>query len=264
MKTMFFALMLLSTTLLCFADHCIQPLKYPDQKEVLVQGGVILISEKTNCASIYQTCEEIENRKANFYFEVLNKGEHPINLYFQDLRVTDQAGRPIRIIPKQELIANKKSQANWRLFTSTLCEGIDTINAEEAGRVDYYAHSTTHHRARRSVFGSEGWAQGSVSASTTSTTHGVVYSEALRRQAVREAQEDAHIRNTAILGECAAWESNLRQYYFDSSTIAPNDLYGANIQIDIPRQVEKELEYLVFTVYVGEESHSFCFYCAKH
>lgn len=264
MKSTLFSLLLLSTPFLGFADHCIYPAKYPDQKEVLVQGGIILISEKTNSASIYQTCEAIENRKANFYFEIFNKEERPINFYFQDLQVTDQNGRPIRIVPKQELIANKQSQANWKLFASTLCEGIDTLNAEEAGRIDYYSHSSTRHRSQRSVFGSEGWAQSNTHAATTTTTHGVVYSEALRRQAIREAQEDAHIRNTVILGDAAAWETNLRQNYFDSSTIAPDSIYGANIQIDIPRQIEKELEYLVFTVNVGEEAHSFCFYCSRH
>lgn len=247
----------------CYADRYIVPTKYDYQEEVLIQGASIIVSNKNNTFSMYQTSEEIKDNRANFYFGFSNSTDRPITLYFSNLKVTDQWGRPIRVIHKNEHIDNKKSERNWRIFASALSAGLQSANAQNAGRIDYQTQSSGSFCSNSNSYGSTGWSRQSVNGYGNSYSQGTIHCEALRQQALRQVQEDASNRDHAIQNNYASWEHGLNNFYFDSTTVFPGTLYSANFQIEVPRHLEKELEYLVFTFEIENETHTFCFYCGE-
>lgn len=247
----------------CFADSYIQPTKYDDQEEVLVQGGSMIVSNKMNSVIMYQTSKKTYNRKGNFYFNLLNRTDRPINFYFSNLQVTDQWGRHVKVVHKNTLISNKESEMNWRLFGSAFCTTVDYINAQDAGTSRYYAQNNSSSHSKFKVRGSEGWVDSSASKYSSSTTSGVIYNEGARQQAVRQAGIDASYRDNAIVAKCEDWKHALTNYYFDSTTVFPGSEYGANFQVDIDKDIEKDLQYLLFTYDMDGEQHTFCYYCGN-
>lgn len=258
-----FILCLCLTNNSCFSDRYIVPSKHDYQEEILIQGASVLHSNKLNSVSIYQTCETIQKRRANFYFLLSNNTNSPLNFCVSNLKVTDQYGRPIKLMSKQELLDAKKSQRNWQIFASALCSGLEAINAQNAGRIDYQSHSQNTFNSNYSTYGSSGWSRGSMNEYSTSTTYGTVHCEALRQQALRDAENKAIHRNNSILGTYETWEYGLNHFYFDSTTIFPNTVYAANIQIEVPPHIEKDLQFLVFSFDIENDPHTFYFYCGK-
>lgn len=245
----------------CFADRYLHPVKAEGQEEILVNGASVLLSEKRHKAVMYQASEMVEGRRANFFFAFENMAQRPITLHFCNLTVTDQYGNPIRIVPKQELIADKKSKANWLSFLSVVCTGIESANAQQAGRTDYYSTTSGSGHYNSNSIGSNGWGSSSGSFYGASSTQGVIYSEAERQRALRQVNVDSGNRLDNITQSLEAWEYGLDNFYFDSNTVFPNKVYSANLQIDIPNHLEKQIEYLVFHLNVGDEIHTFYFYC---
>jgi hypothetical protein len=247
----------------CFAERYIVPTKYDYQEEVLIQGASIIVSKKHNTVSMYQTSETIIDNKANFYFSVSNHTNKSINLFFSSLKITDQSGRQIKVVHKNELISNKKSKKNWEIFASALCCGLDSMNAQNAGRIDYQSHTNSNFNSNFNAHGSNGWVAGSVNGYSSSTTHGTIHCEALRQQALAQAQQNASYRNNLIEGSYASWEYGLNNFYFDSTTVFSDLTYSTNFQIEIPSDVEKELQYMMFSFEIENETHTFCFYCGE-
>ena len=248
---------------ICFAERYIQPTKYDYQEEILIQGGSVIASNKINSVLMYQTSETINNRKGNFYFILSNQTDRPINFYISNFRVTDQWGRPIRIVRKKEIIAHKKSSKKWALFASAICTGLESANAQNAGIVNYQSHTNGNFNSNFNAYGSGGWVNGSVSGYNSSTTSGTVQIEALRQQAQRRVQRNAQQRNNTIQANYDDWEYRLYNFYFDSTTILPGNAYATNFQIDVHKNIEKNLQYLLFTYDMGGEEHTFCFYCGQ-
>lgn len=244
-----------------FAERYIQPTKYNDQEEVLVQGGTITISHKNNAVAMFQTSETLKGRRGNFHFVLTNNTDRPINFYFENLRVTDQWGRPVRVVPKQELISDRKSKRNWESFGSALITGMDTINAQSAGDVSYRSHTSGNSYSRINTHGSRGWSNTAIAGHSSSTTTGTMHVEAYRQQALRQAGQDAAIRDHAIDSKFEESKYRLNNFYFDSNTIFPGSEYAANFQIQVDKNVERDLQYLLFTYDMGGEKHTFCYYC---
>ncbi len=247
----------------CFAERYIQPTKYDYQEEILIKGGAMIASNKTNSVLMYQTSETINNRKGNFYFMLSNQTDKLINFYVSNLRVTDQWGRPIRIVRKKEIIANKKNSKNLAIVASALCTGLESMNAQNAGNVAYQSHTNGNFNSNFNVYGSGGWVNGSVSGHNSSTTSGTVQIEALRQQAQRQVRQNAQQRNNTIEANYDDWEYRLNNFYFDSTTVFPGQAYAANFQIDVHKNIEKDLQYLLFKYDIGGEEHTFCFYCGR-
>lgn len=245
----------------CYADRFIQATKYENQEEVFIQGCPVTVSNKINSALMYQTCETLKDRKASFYFSLSNKTDKPINFLFSDLYVTDQSGKPIKIIHKKEIIAIKESSRKWKLIGSALRTNTDSINANNNGTVQY--HSQTNDRFSSNLNRSENIAKSNIRTQNSSTTSGTIHVEALRQQALRNVQNDAKSRNEAIQANYDDWIYRLHNFYFDSTTIFPGSTYSANFHIDIDKNIEEKLQYLIFTYHIGEEEHKFCFYCGK-
>lgn len=261
MRIQFFLMLFLVALGECFGDRFIHSTKYEDQEEVFVDGGSVIVSNKTNSVFMYQTSERMSDR-GNFYFSISNETHSPINFCFSDLKVTDQWGRDIKVVHKKELIAAKKSAHNWQTFASLLCLGIESANAQNAGKIHYQSHTTDNYRANFNAYGSnQSWVHGSVYGSGSSTTTGTVHCEALRQQAIRRVQDDAGRRQEQIQAHYHDWEYRLNNFYFDSNTIFPKTSYSVNFQIVLDKEVEKDLQYLLFTYQVGGEEHTFSYYC---
>lgn len=242
----------------CFADRYIQPVKNEGQEEVLIQGGSVLVSQKKHTVLMYQTSEVTSGKRANFYIALMNKGAQSVNVLFHHLRVTDQHGKFVRVLPKEELIANKKSSADWK---TAFCSLDASLKAQDAGKTDVYTHTNTTNVYHTNTLSPQGMHGQSHVSHGTSSAHTVVYSELARQQALREIQNEAIETTDQIAQEYAYWENGLSSYYFDSNTVLPNTTYGGNIQIEIPTKVDKNIEYLVFNLYVENEVHTFYFYC---
>lgn len=258
-KTLLFLSLMLSN--ICFSEKYIYPTKYEYQDEILIQGASVLLSKKTNSVLMFQTCASIHNRKANFYFEIINNTEKNINFYFSNLKVTDQCGRELIVVDKSQLIANKRREKNWKVLGSALCTGAEAMEAQKAGTINYQTSSNETYYSKFNVHGSNGCAHGSSVGVNSSITTGTFHCEALRQQALRQVDINSQYRSDAIQAEYHNHKQNLNNFYFDSNTLFPGKLYAANFQIDIPKNLEKSLQHLIFTYEVGGESHSFCFYC---
>jgi hypothetical protein len=260
-KTFLFFSLLFSN--FCFSEKFIYPTKYEHQEEILVQGASVILSKKTHSISMYQTSESLYNRKANFYFSVLNNTEKNVNFYFSNLKVTDQWGRDINVVDKSKLIAQKKSEKNWKAFGSALCTGLESMDAQKAGTINYQTKTHENHYSNYNIHGSNGWAHGSSYGVNSSTTTGTIHCEALRQHALRQVEINSQYRNDIIQMDYQNHEYDLNNFYFDSTTLFPGNLYAANFQIDIPKNIEKNLQYLIFTYDIGGENHTFCFYCEE-
>ena len=245
----------------CYADRFIQATKYDYQEEVLIQGCPVTVSNKINSALMYQTCETLKDRKASFYFSLSNKTDKPINFLFSDLHVTDQSGKPIKVVSKKEIIAIKENSKNWNLFTSALRTNTDTINANKAGTVQYQSQTNSRYSSNFNESGNR--TRSSKSGQNSSATNGTIHIEALRQQALRNVQNDAKSRNDAIQANYDDWIYRLNNFYFDSTTIFPGCTFSANFHIEVDKYIEEKLQYLIFTYHIDGEEHKFCFYCEK-
>lgn len=251
MRVVFFITVSFLFCNICFAERYIQSTKYENQEEIFIRGGSAIASDKINYVLMYKTSNTIINRKGNFYFELANRTEKPIHFYLSNLRVTDQWGRPVRIVSKNELIANKKSSKDWDLLASSLRKDRDTKDAQNAGNVSYQSQSNCN------MYGSGGCANEKYSSTAT------VHVEALSQLAKRQAQIDAQERNNIIQSNYEDWEYCLNNFYLETTTVFPGHSYAANFQIDMHKDIEKDLQYLLFTYDIGGEEHTFCFYCGR-
>ena len=259
-KKMFLCLALFSASAFCYGEHYIVPTKYDDQEEILDHGGVILNSSKINDVLMYQTQETIKRNRANFFFSISNFSGQKINLYTQNVRVTDQFGRPIRIVPKRELIKNKRRDTNWQLFTSGMVGCLESGEADQAGKTTYERNTRTTALTR---YHTRGRINESVDTNVCSTTYGSVHNEAERQRALRAARQDAFNRDQAILRRQACFEEGMQSNYFDAETIYPGEGFSANLQIEIPKEILKDLEFILFHFDLEEEQHTFAFYAGE-
>ncbi|CDR33408.1 hypothetical protein [Criblamydia sequanensis] len=263
MKNIFLILVTTFVINSCFADRYIQPLKYEDQNEILVQGGVVLQSKKVNTVAMYQTSYTLQNRKGNFYFSILNETGSPINFYFTDLKVTDQNGRPVKVLHKNELISNKRSDRDWNRFMAALDAANKKQEADKAGTTHVYSKTTDQHHSNFGLNSSQGWAHGYANEQNESVTTTTIQNAAIRQQALKEAEIEAYHNNLAIEDTFQKWVAGLSNHYFDSSTIFPGQVYESNFQIEVPKRVERDLKFLIFYFKVGEEVHPFCYYLGQ-
>jgi hypothetical protein len=210
---------------------------------------------------MYKVSPKVIGNCANLYFSVENRGAIPVNLYFSDVVVTDQDGRFVRILPKEELIDNKRSQASWSHFGTSFRYLLDSVEADEAGRTDHYSTTHDHYVHNTKKSGPKGKKERVETGCDRSTTYGVSYSQYERQMAQRQVEFDRQARHCNIDHQLADWEYGLNNFYFDSNTIFPGKEYGANFQIAIPPFVEDHIQYLVFHFNVGGEEHTFNFYC---
>lgn len=248
-----------------FAERCILPMRHGNHEEIYIQGGKALLSNGLNSSiMMFNTCPKLKGQRGNFYFSIANHTRLPLHFLVHQLTVTDQWGRRVRVVPKQELIHVKKRQKSWKLFFSGLLTGLQSIDAESAGDIEY--RSCTDTRIDTSIRNRDSHRNGNsaIHERARSKTHATIHSEALRQQAQREIDRDAAVRRGRIRADYNYWKHGLTNYYFDSRTLFPEDIYGANLQIEVPKGVEQDLEYLIFTFDLAGEKHSFSFYCGNH
>jgi hypothetical protein len=250
MLKLFFLSFAILSSLTCFAATRFVPVKMDAQNDYLRQGQVTMISEKNNHIALAQRDIVVRNGKAAFNMSCSNLEGSPTNLYFQNLSVTDQWGRPIRVVRREELIAKKRSQKGWAKFFSALGTGIEASSAERAGDITVQSNTCD-------VYNDSKGDRGSSASSTTET----IRVEALRREALREVEIQGQIRSDMIESEYQNYKCAMQHNYFDSNTLLPQSVYNSVFQIDISPKIEKQLEHLFVNVDFGGERHTFCFYC---
>jgi hypothetical protein len=263
MKIVQFILSLLMLSTVCYAGQSLFPQKYGDQEEVLEQGASILISKKNHTVLMYQTCESIEKRSANFFFAVKNNGEIPLNIYFDNLKVTDQFGRQVQVVHKNKLIEREGGKKSWDQFWSASQTQSDYAKAEKAGDITSCSNTSTNYNSNFNSYGSNQKTSCNLQGNSQSRTVNTVQVEALRQQAYRQADIDAQYREMSITANYNSNVASIQDYYFDSSTVFPSQTYRANFQIQMNKTIEKDLEYLYFTFFFDGEEHTFCFYCKR-
>ena len=245
----------------CFADRYLYPVKNADQEELFLQGASILVSKKTDSVLMYQTTEMVHGNKACFSIGIGNGQSTPLNVRFDDLVVTDQDGNRLRIVPKQELIGKKRGQARRKRFLNCLVTGFQAMGADQAGRVDYQSSTNGMFNYNGHSYGSSGWSNSSGAIYGTTSTSGVLYSGAARQQYLRQVDMDAARRMHCIENDLTHNEGSLNECYFDSNTIFPGSPRLSNIQIEIPKHLRNTIEYIVFHLKTGGETHQFYFHC---
>jgi len=241
-----FFVLFLSSMYVSGVEKNIIPTFYDHQKEVLIDGGSATLSQKENSILMFQTSKNLKGRRGNFYFSMMNLTDESVNFYPSNLRVTDQRGRSVRVVTKEELLSSNRRENNTLLFLSAISTGLGAYNASNTGTMNYQTQSRTINN--RGLY-------------STTTSYGTIHSEGLRQQAVRNVEIDGAVRNSEIKKDFKDTEYGISNFYLDANTIFPESEYAANFQIDIPKEIETELEYLIFTYCIGSEEHSFCYHC---
>jgi hypothetical protein len=236
-------------------DRFLEPIKFQDQEEFYIQGGMGLLSQKQNSIIFYPTTPCLMDGKANFYFIFSNDSDRYENVLVQNVRVTDQYGRPVRMIPVQEHLDRLRSSANWKSFFNFAIGAIDLCLAQDAGRVDY------HRSYQRNVHGFNG--RTCYGHHEQGCETGTYYSRALQRAAERESILAASFRERGINNEYQLRKMRYENFYLSSNTVPPRSVYSANFQIDVPRFMEVDLQYLYITFNVGCETHTFALHCGN-
>lgn len=253
-------LLILGCSPFCYGESSIHPTKYYDLEKIYLMGEPIFLSKKNNSVLMYQTGKKIKYHKANFYFALFNQSEKPINFLFTNLKVTDQKGRPVKVLHKNAIIEGKRKRKSLELLCSAIIAGLDDFNVSQAGRVNAFSEANTSYFSNTSSYTSQGYMRNESSTYMTTNTTTTFYSDALQRQAERQVQIDYQNRVVAINRGFESFCYGMHRYYFDSHTVFPGRLYAANFQIYISKEMEEELEYLFFTYEVDGEEHCFCYY----
>lgn len=246
------------------SSYSIFPCKMEGQNELLMQGEKLIISRKQHGVLLYQTDRILKNGDCRFYLACSNNSDTPLNLYFQNLSVTDQWGRPIRVVRKEELIAKKKTKTRWKRFASALCTGLESYNAQSAGDISFKTNTIDNYYLNGSSMGSNGWVNTYGNIYGSSSTNGTIHCEALKRQAMQQVNLQSQARSAMIEDEYQDYEFAIKNNYFDSNTLFPNDLNERIFQISVPKNIENQLEYIFVNLDISGERHTFCFYCANN
>ncbi|MDB2613681.1 hypothetical protein N9Y92_00805 [Chlamydiales bacterium] len=244
-----------------YADRYIEPIPYPDQEEILLEGASIIISKKNNNVLMYQTDEMIVGRRCCFYFKILNNLNKNINFHAYDLTVTDQYGNSVRVVPKCELIKSRERSTFWKGIALAACSGIASANAQNAGNINYQSNTYANSRANFNAYGPKGYVNGSANGNSNSYTSGSIYVPALAQQAQDKVNRDTARNAYNITASHNDSINRINSYYLDSTTVFSGNSYESNFQIEIPSNVDKSIEYLLFTYDMDGEEHTFCFYC---
>ena len=191
----------------CFAsEYKITPMKMEMQNELLIQGNTLLVSGQHNPVILCQTEKTVKDDFGTFYVACANNESYPINLYFQNLTVTDQLGRPIRVVPKEELISKKKTKTYWKQFASALCNGLESCNAQKAGDITFQSNSRENFYFNKRSVGTSGWVNSNGNIYGSTSTNGTIHCEALKRQAMNEVNLNGQMRAAKIEGEYKNYE----------------------------------------------------------
>lgn len=263
MKILFLCLSLL-TTVACFGERYLQPVKYEDQEELFERGGLMLFSSKNNDILFYQTRETLKNNCANFFFSFTNCQDRNINVLFHNLTVTDQYGRIIKVVPKKQLLKGEENNMAWAMLFSGVVELADTLEANQAGKTTVHTH--THGSAcANTARVRNGYVTNSAHADVaySSSSCSVIQSEAERQKALRMARQDAALRNLALTNKYQTIEGKIHDNYFDSQTVYPEESFSANVQIEVPKYIEKDLQYIYFHFNIDDETHIFAVYAGQ-
>jgi hypothetical protein len=262
-RSILFKLLFIVLPLQAFCiDRFMVPFKIENQQEIYIQGGLALQSEKTNTVLFYQTTELLQDGKGNFYFVISNQTPNYINFFPHNVRVTDQFGRPIRIVPIQEHLDRIRTTANWKTVFAVVGGGLQLFNAQSAGRIDY--SRAVHHNSfgqSHSFNRRTGHTYNDYRHHQDTYEHGTIHCEALRRAAEREALLEMSISNCAIKDEFQMRKARYENFYLSSNTIFPRAVYSANFQIDVPKYIQLDLQHLYFHFDVQGQTHTFCIYC---
>lgn len=256
MSKLFFSFLFLSLPFQAFCmDRWLEPVKFQDQQDFYIQGGLGILSQK-NCNSIlfYQTNEYLCEGKANFYFVFNNDTDGYVNFLIHNVRVTDQFGRPVRIVPMHEHLDRIRSSANLKTFFNIALGGLNLFCAHDAGRVDYCTsghrdvHGFSHSRGR---YGHH----------ERFYEQGTYHSRALQRAAERESILMTAFLERGIQDEYQLKKFKYENFYLSSNTVPPHSVYSANFQVEVPKFMQVDLQYLYFTFDAGGEKHTFATFC---
>lgn len=233
-------------------DRLLEPIRFADQQEFYIKGGMGILSQKKSSVIFYSTTD-LMHGKANLYFVISNDSNNFINFLASNVQVTDQFGRPVRVVPVEEHLHRLRSEANMKTFFNIALGSLEVIGAAAGGgRVDYHKHGHTHAHGFKNFQ--------PYSHNETYFETGTYYSRTLQRAAEREAMLATCFRGQMIHDELDARRFRYENFYLSSNTIEPNSVYSANFHIEVPKFMLCDLQYLYFTFNVGGEAHRFAMY----
>jgi len=84
-----------------------------------------------------------------------------------------------------------------------------------------------------------------------------VHSKYLRQNAVANAQYELALRNTNSKEQAEHLQSNVKTFYFYTTTILPDQPYFSYFQFRFSSKIEKALERLIIQITVEDEIYEF-------
>lgn len=210
------------------------------QGEYFIKGCKNLVSKKKH--SISMNCKRscLKKGRGCFSFSILNNGNKPINFYPSNVRVFDQNGATIKIVPLSEQLNLANSDYKWNRFFFGTDAFFQWFNIKDAGMT--YEKKVFYGPSGPNVM--EGYSQDNYR----------------RNQAYRELAKETTALGKKVALLYSLITEGLNNCYLNAHTIFPDRVYSANLEIRVPKKILKNAKYLIFEYDIGGEKHSFCFY----
>ncbi|MEC7839292.1 MAG: hypothetical protein VX777_04555 [Chlamydiota bacterium] len=239
----------------CIADNTsIRGVATAGVEEIFDNGGLILVSEKKNTILMYNTDPKVCGH-CNFFVKVVNETSKRQTFLVEDLMVTDQWGRVIPVRKKKSVVKSKERANSRRSFFHALASAFEAVGTyDHAGKVNYQETSHSRSRTHAAVGNRSGTlAYTDVSSSSREVVKGEFVDHSLRTREIREMQGRHAYQAALIDHENAVNLEKARDYYIDNHTLVPGEIYGANFQVIVPKEIQQDLQFInISYVFAGE------------
>ncbi len=116
------------------ATYKMVPYKTDGIGDFLIEGEAHLFSQRRHYVILHNPEEPLLKKgRGDLKLTYANNSHQPVNVYYENLRVTDQWGRPIPVVKKEAILKKETNSQAWGDLFSGLSDSIDFQNARKEG-----------------------------------------------------------------------------------------------------------------------------------
>jgi hypothetical protein len=246
--------------------------------QTIEKGGMVLTNQKTHKISMFNTNSKM-SQCCNFYVRLTNQSDHPAFFDTRLIRITDQMGRPIQLVTKDEVLVllerqyyEKRNEMDYwygrekerlnKEMDETLAERILLDRETTPGRYAVEIQKTV---------------SGHVVPGSRTDEITIRHVEERMRLELKEKiqknlKKDRELREEMLRLPVIYQQKlevvrkrnlidveNAERNYLQSATILPGETYANNFQIKVPQHWVKDLQHIYFVYDLDSEGYTFVY-----